>query len=231
MKTPSPAVCEVLGRSGVDLVCLDAEHAPFDRRDIDNCVLACRAVQLPCLVRVPAAKAEHILSVLDVGADGIIAPHMKNAEDARYVAGKAHYHTGRGFAGGTRASGAKGMAEHVADSAASTVVVGQIEDVEALDNIDAILDVDGIDCFFIGRSDLTISMGLTDRNDPRVLSAIEDICRRAKKRGRITGTFTADLDELPHWRSLGVSLFLLGSDQGFMASGAKSFGAQVREKL
>lgn len=231
VKTPSPAVCEVLGRSGFDLVCLDTEHAPFSRRDIDMCVLACRSVGLPVIVRIQVNQPEYILHTLDVGSAGFIAPHVMNADDARSIATKSKYGQGRGFAGGTRAAGTKGMAEHVKDSNASVIVIGQIEDVEALDHIDDILAVDGVDCFFIGRSDLTISMGLTDRDDPKVISAIENICKRANKKNRVIGTFTANLDEIPKWRELGVSLFLLGSDQGLMVSGAKGFSRDVRKKF
>jgi len=212
----------------MDVICIDAEHAPFSRKDIDSCVLACRSVGLPAIVRLPATRAEHILNALDIGADGFIAPHMMTREDAQFIVKKSRYGQGRGYAGGTRNAGIKSMKEVVEHGNASATVIGQIEDVEALENLDEILSIDGIDCFFIGRSDLTISMGLTDSNDPKVISAIEDICREAKAKGRVIGTFTANLDEILHWRRLGISLFLLGSDQGLMLNGAKSLSSTVR---
>ena len=228
VKTPSPNIIEALGRSDLDFLCLDAEHAPFGRGELDMCLLAARSVGMPAVVRLPSANGEHILNVLDLGADGFVAPHMKTADEAQYVVDKSLYHRGRGFAGGTRSAGAKGLETHIKDSNDSVTVIGQIEDKDALDHLDDILSVDGIDCFFIGRSDLTVSMGLTDRDAPEVLSTIEHICTRAREHGRITGTFTTNFDEIPHWRSLGVSLFILGSDQGLMLNGVKHMTDQVK---
>jgi len=231
VKTPSPAICEVLGRTTLDFVCIDAEHNPFDRRDISDCILACRAVNLPAVVRVPIAKPEHIATALDTGGDGIVAPHVMDAADAKLIAHKSKYGQGRGYCGGTRAAGVRTLEEHVRLAKDETVVIGQIEDVEAIENLDAILDVDGIDCYFIGRSDLTLSMGHTDRDHPDVIAAVEDITRRAIAKGRRVGTFTANLDELPKWRDMGMNLFLLGSEQGFMIKGANTFLEDVRGRL
>lgn len=231
VKTPSSTICEVLGRTTLDFVCIDAEHNPFDRRDISDCVLACRAVGLPAVVRIPVAKAEHISTALDVGAGGIVAPHLMSVADAELIAHKSKYGEGRGFCGGTRSAGVRSLEEHVRLAKDDTVVIGQIEDIEALDNLDAILDVDGIDCYFIGRSDLTLSMGHTDRDHPDVIAAVEDITRRAVAKGRRVGTFTANLDELPKWRDMGMTLFMLGSEQGFMINGTNAFLADVRSRL
>ena len=231
LKTPSSAICEVLGRTSLDFVCIDAEHNPFDRRDISDCVLACRSVGLPNVVRLPIAASEHIATALDCGAGGFVAPHLMNADDARMIVSKSDYKQSRGFCGGTRAAGTRTLEDHVRLAGDDTVVIGQIEDVEAVQNLDAILDVDGVDCYFIGRSDLTLSMGHTDRNHPDVIAAVEDITRRAVAKGKRVGTFTSNLDELPKWREMGISLFLLGSDQNFMIQGANRFLDDVRSRF
>ena len=72
LKTPSPILVEVLGSAGLDLLCLDAEHAPFDRAALDLCIMAARANGLATLVRTPTAAAEHVLNALDCGADGVL---------------------------------------------------------------------------------------------------------------------------------------------------------------
>ena len=69
LKTPSAMVCEVLSRADLDAVCIDAEHAPFDRRDIDACVHALTHAGMPAIVRIPALRSEYILNALDCGAD------------------------------------------------------------------------------------------------------------------------------------------------------------------
>lgn len=231
VKTPSPAICEALGRSEFDLVCLDAEHAPFSRGSLDQCVLACRSVDLPAVIRIPANRPEHILNALDIGANGIIAPHLMNAAQSKDLVNKATYSRGRGYAGRTRSAGAKTMPEIIKAGQENTVIIGQIEDAEALDTIDEILSVDGIDCFFIGRSDLTISMGLTDPFDPKVKRALEIITEKARSKNRCIGTFTSRLGEIPYLRSLGISLFLLGSDQSLMLNGATELNKTFREFL
>ena len=71
LKTPSPILCEVLARSGLDTVCIDAEHAPFDRTGIDACIFALRSAGIASLVRVMSNAPEHILNALDCGADGV----------------------------------------------------------------------------------------------------------------------------------------------------------------
>lgn len=231
LKTPSAMLCEVLGRSDLDLVCIDAEHSPFDRRDINDCVLALNHVGKPSLVRIPANRPEHILNALDCGATGVLVPHVITGEDAETLAGNAHFGSGRGYAGSTRAAGYGGrkMAEHKARSAEDTVIVAQIEDAEALEHLDDMFAVDTIDAFFIGRADLSVSLGADGPNDPTVIEAVEMICIKGRAAGVTIGMFTANLEELPNWRAAGASLFLLGSDHGFMLSGAADLTAKVRQ--
>ncbi|MCR9193515.1 MAG: aldolase/citrate lyase family protein [Hyphomonas sp.] len=231
LKTPSSMLCEVLGRSDLDLVCIDAEHSPFDRRDINDCVLALNQIGKPSLVRIPANRPEHILNALDCGATGVLVPHVITGEDAQLLAGDAHFGSGRGYAGSTRAAGygARTMAEHKAKSAEETVVIAQIEDAEALEHLDDMFAVDAIDAFFVGRADLSVSLGADGPNDPAVIAAVEMICTKGRAAGVTIGMFTANLEELPRWRAAGASLFLLGSDHGFMLSGAADLAAKVRQ--
>lgn len=230
LKTPSSMICEVLGRSDLDLVCLDAEHAPFDRQDINDCILALNHVGKPSLVRVQANRPEYILNALDCGASGILVPHIITGEDARALAANAHFGTGRGYAGSTRAAGygARKMAEHKTKSRDATVVIAQIEDADALDHLDDIFAVGLIDAFFIGRADLSVSLGVEGPNDAIVIEAVEAICAKGREAGATIGMFTANLDEIPKWRAAGASLFLLGSDHSFMLSGATALTQTVR---
>ena len=230
LKTPSSMICEVLGRSDLDLVCLDAEHAPFDRQDINDCILALNHVGKPSLVRIPANRPEHILNALDCGASGILVPHIITGKDARALAANAHFGTGRGYAGSTRAAGygARKMAEHKAQSRGATVVIAQIEDADALDHLDDIFAVSLTDAFFIGRADLSVSLGAEGPNDAIVVEAVEAICAKGREAGATIGMFTANLDEIPKWRAAGASLFLLGSDHSFMLSGATALTQTVR---
>ncbi len=223
VKTPSPIVFEVLGLTELDCLCLDAEHAPFDRLAIDGCVMAARAAGKPVLVRTPTSAPEHILNALDCGAIGVVLPHVRSAREAKAAALAAHYGAGgRGYAGSTRAAGytTKPMSAHLAASMSGTAVVAQIEDVEAVDAIDAIANVPGVDALFVGRVDLTVAMGASSQDDPRVVAAVERICAAGRAAGRTVGMFLSRPADIALWREKGASLFLLGSDHAFMLSGA-----------
>ena len=186
VKTPHPHIVEVLSLSPLDLIVLDAEHAPFGRESIDACILAGRVSGKPLLVRPASAAHEAILQALDSGADGVIVPHIRSADEARALVRACHYGaTGadqaRGFAGSTRAAGytTLGMARH-REAAKGVIVIAQIEDAEALEEIDAIAAVDGIEALFIGRIDLTISLGADSPDDAIVVAAVDRICADRK---------------------------------------------------
>ena len=234
LKTPAAVVAEILAMTELDLLCLDAEHAPFDRRDLDSCILAARAQGKPVLVRVPASSAEHVLNALDMGADGIVAPHIRNAAEARELVRMAHFGpSGRGYAGSPRAAlyTRRTMAEHLARTSGSVVVVAMIEDVEAVQNIDEILTVEGLDAVFVGRADLTVAYGKTDPYDAAVIAAVEKVCVAARLAERPLGMFVPKLEDVRVWAAQGASYFLLESDQSFLLRGAESLVQRFRATL
>lgn len=225
VKTPSYIVSEVLGLTDLDCLCLDAEHAPFDRSALDSSIAALRAAKMASLVRIPITSPEYVLNSLDCGANGIVAPHVKSVGDAKALAKMCRYGAGgRGYAGSTRAAGysTMSMADNLRCGIEDTAVIAQIEDLEALDAIDEIAAVDGIDCLFIGRIDLTVALGASSPTDQAVVSAVEAICTAARKASRPVGMFVGDLNEIPKWRAAGASLFILKSDHAFLIEGANA---------
>ena len=231
VKTPSPIVCEVLGKTDLDALCLDAEHAPFGRAELDACIAAIRATNVTPLVRVPSSDSHNILNALDCGATGIVVPHVRTVADAEAICQRSLYGPGgRGFAGSSRAAGfaGKAIADQLRESAEQTTIIAQIEDVEALNVIDEIAAVERLDCLFIGRIDLTVALGKTDPNDPVVVDAVASICAAGKKADTAVGMFVADVAEAKQWQDHGASLFLLQSDQAFLLAGAAKLAAAFR---
>ena len=103
MKTPAYELVEILAMSGLDFICLDAEHAPFDRGRLDACMAVARALKFPILVRVPDGSQAEILKALDSGATGVVVPHVATPEKAADVARWSRFgHGGRGYAGSHR---------------------------------------------------------------------------------------------------------------------------------
>lgn len=231
VKTPSPVVCEVLSATPLDALCLDAEHAPFGRVEMDTCLAVTLLSDMPTLVRVPSAAPPAILNALDCGAGGVVIPHVRSAEEAARAAAACRFgRGGRGYAGSTRAAGfgAKAIGDHLRDSAERTAVIAQIEDVEAVEAIDDIAGVEGIDCLFIGRIDLTVALAAAGPDAPEVVEAVETVCASASRAGRRVGMFVSDPAEVPGWQKRGASLFLLSSDHGFLKSGAAALARRFR---
>jgi 2-keto-3-deoxy-L-rhamnonate aldolase RhmA len=230
LKTPSAVVAEVLGLSSLDAVVLDTEHAPFGRVEADACIAALRAADMPSLVRTADDSPREIRNALDSGATGIVVPHVVSGAQAEAIVKASHFGDGgRGFAGSPRAAdyGTLTMAEHLAASREETTVIVQIEDIPALDRVADIAAVDGVDAVFIGRADLAVAMDKSPM-DEAVIDAVESICRTCRSTGTAVGMFTPDLGELPKWRELGASLFLLSSDQSFLLAGANALAQSIR---
>jgi 2-keto-3-deoxy-L-rhamnonate aldolase RhmA len=231
VKTPSMMVAEVLASTDLDVVCFDAEHSPFDRRDIDSCLMAFRAEQKPALVRVASSSADQILNALDCGATGVVIPHVDSPEKALACATAARYgRVGRGYAGSTRSAGygAASVAENISLNQLETTVIAQIEDLAALDHIEEISAQEGIDCLFIGMMDLTVALGAQAATDNVVIEAAEKICIAAQANNRKLGIFVPSIDSIEFWRDRGVTLFLMSSDHSFIKQGAKKLVEEAR---
>lgn len=224
VKTASPHIIEVLGTTALDFVCIDAEHAPFDRATLDMMVLATRATKLQAFIRIAEVNPAVILSALDIGATGILVPHVDSADDARKVVAMARYRDGaRGYSSSPRFAGygSLGMKEalRIGDEAQ---VICQIESDAAVKDAEAIAAVPGVGGLFVGRADLALSMGLDNPRDPRVLEATRHVLAVAKKAGKRAGMFVAGNAERDEFAALGADWFIVSSDQTLLRQGAQA---------
>lgn len=223
VKTPTSHTIEVLGDLGFDFVVIDEEHGPFDRLAIDHAILAARAAGTTPIVRVAEPTASKLLSVLDDGATGVLVPHVSSVAKAREIVSACRYRGGkRGFSNTTRAGrfGRHGMWEHVAIADAETTVIAMIEDPEALDEIDAILAVEGLDGVFIGRGDLTVAFGAESQAAQPVRDAVDRIAAAARAAGKPVCVMLASAADAPPFQAMGANTFIVGSDQTFLRQAA-----------
>jgi 2-keto-3-deoxy-L-rhamnonate aldolase RhmA len=228
IKTAHPQVVEVLGGTGLAFGVVDAEHAPFDRNMLDLLMLAGRAANLPLLVRIPDKAGPTILQVLDLGAAGLVVPHVNNAEEARSVVARARYRGGeRGFSGSPRFAGygAMGM-KSALDAGDRTVIMCQIESADGLANARAIAEVPGVDALFIGRADLALALGHEDIRVDAVTRATHAIIDAAKAAGKIAAMFVPNIAEREQFSAAGATCFVVGSDQSMMRQGAMALAAK-----
>jgi staphyloferrin B biosynthesis citrate synthase len=221
IKTPTVHSVEIAGAAGLDFVVIDQEHAPFDRVTIDTMILAGMAASIPVLVRVPGGEARDILPVLDCGAQGVLVPHVDSGARARDVVAESRYRGGRrGFTNSSRAGryGGAGFIEHVTASDAACVVMAMVEDPAALDDLPAIMATPGLDAVFIGRGDLATALEADSTSAPPVVAATERIAAAARAAGRALCAHVdrTDSPDVAWLRGLGVSAFLVASDQGLM---------------
>ena len=223
IKTPGAQAIEVLGDVGLDFVVIDAEHGPWDRSAIDLAVLAAKAGGIDALVRVESTAA--ILTALDCGATGVMVPHVSSAKIAREVVDACRYRGGRrGFSNSSRAGGygRLGLTAHMDAGDSRTTVIAMLEDPEALDSIDAIVAVDGIDAFFLGRGDLTVALGESSTDAAPVRAAIARFISAVTKARKPLCAFVNSSTEIAALRALGVSTFILSSEQGLLRLAANA---------
>ena len=231
IKTPTSHTTEIFGDIGYDFVVIDEEHAPFDRRAIDDALLAARASGTAGLVRVSSGSPSNLLSVLDCGAVGVLVPHVATVERAREIAASCRYRGGsRGFSNSPRAGryGALNLTQHIEHGDAITTVVAQIEDPWAIDVIDEIARVEGIDALFVGRGDLAAAMGEASSDAPSVRAASERIAQAAKAAGKPVMFFVGNLADATAMRGIGGSAFIYASDQSLMRQAAAKALADLK---
>ncbi|MEM6406853.1 MAG: aldolase/citrate lyase family protein [Pseudomonadota bacterium] len=225
LKTPAHEMIEVLAKSQLDFICLDAEHAPFDRERLDICLAVARALEMPTLVRVPVGAPVELLKALDSGATGIVVPHIDTADKAREIARAGRFgHGGRGYAGSTRWAGfaTRPMAEVLQQSVDETLVIAQIEEPDGVEAADVIAAVEGIDGLFVGPADLAVCFGTTDQADPKVREAMQRTGEAAKAHGKAFMTFAGSAAQGPDLKALGVTMFFVASEHAFMLRGANA---------
>jgi 4-hydroxy-2-oxoheptanedioate aldolase len=181
--------------------------------------------KMPAMVRVPGHGAEGIASALDSGAQGILVPRINSALEAAAVVSAFRYPPqGKRGAGPGRSTlyGAAVM-QYVAKANESLLLAVQVESAEAVENIESIVKVEGIDLIFIGPFDLSISLGLTSPEDQgRLFEVIRHVISVCRDAGMPAGLFRLSPVDVKSWVAAGATFFIIGSDAIFLASGAIS---------
>ena len=228
----SATMVEICGHAGFDFVVIDAEHGPLTPESCEDLVRAADVTGMTPIVRVTQNHPKEILRYLDIGALGVQIPMVRTADDARRAVEAVKYHPrGRRGMGGARASawGMKdGFGQYIIDSNQETMVIIQIETKEAVDNISAILAVEGVDAILIGRLDLSQAYGIPGQShDPLIANAVERLIDAVQDTGVAVGLFELDPQQARHYTSRGVQLFetWLGY---FLARAAAGYMQQVR---
>lgn len=221
----SPEVARMLSAAGFDYIFIDTEHGAFNHESVTNIIRAGRSRDLTCIVRVPDNAYHLIARTLDLGAHGIMVPRTETKEQVENMVQAAKYPPWgrRGF--GVRPiitdyelSGAKEQIDFLNED---TIVIAQIESKQAIDDIDDLLSVKGVDVALIGPNDLSISLGVPgDHMHESMIEAIQKVVDACKKRGIASGIHVRDMSVLQFWMERGMNFITCDTDIGLLITAA-----------
>jgi len=232
---PEPGIVEVIGAAGYDFVVIDMEHSPIDFVQMRNMLAAADGVDLVPLVRVGTCEANPILRVLDGGAFGVMAPHVRDREHAVALVQACRYPMQgiRGVSGAPRAAGYGQVSflEHTRRSNEEVLTVALIEDQSGVEGIEEIAAVDGLDVVFPGAGDLSASMGLIGQmQHPAVQAAVDRVAEAVRARpGLVLGHQIMDPVQMDRCRELGARMIILSQDTRILYHAYKN-GLQALKK-
>lgn len=224
-------VAELTAMMGFDFLVLDNEHGVIEQSTLCDMVRASQLHGVPAIVRCTMKEYDHIQKALDFGANGVLLPLVNTAEDARRVVDMANYppvgHRGTAYL--PRAS-KYGMVEdkraYLKEANAAKLLACQVETRQAVENLDELLKVDGIDVYFIGPGDLAASYD-EPTCSPKMLEITEKVIRRIVTAGKIAGYYVGTPEAAKQAEGWGAR-FLLTAVNQYMVAGGKSFLSKVR---
>jgi 4-hydroxy-2-oxoheptanedioate aldolase len=228
---PNGFSAETMAHQGWDALTVDMQHGVVDYQAMVTMLQAISTTATVPVVRVPWLEPGILMKTLDAGAYGVICPMVNTREDAQKLVAYTHY-APRGVRsyGPVRALlyGGADYPEHANDT---IVTFAMIESAQALDNLDAILSVEGLDAIYIGPSDLSLSLGCKptmDELEPKAQQAMEHILARAKAHGLVAGIHNTGPEAARQRIAMGFQFVTVSSDARLIAAGAQQVIAAMR---
>ena len=228
-----PFITEIIGQAGYDFILVDCQHSPVGPERMHRMIRGFAPTESDVIVRVVWNETWLINQALDMGADGVIIPLPNTVEEVEQAVAAAKYPPQ-----GVRSQGPRktdhlgGRDSYLQRANEETLVWPQIESAQAIENIDAILEVKGIDGIMVGPTDLAYSLGLQPPDllgHPKAEEAIQFILDKCKEHGVPWGMFTSTVATAEKWLRRGGQIVTAGSDFGFVQDGAKSMLGEMND--
>jgi 4-hydroxy-2-oxoheptanedioate aldolase len=219
----SNIAADIVRDSGFDWLLLDSEHSPNEIPDLLAQLQAVSGGTATAIVRPPWNDTVMIKRCLDIGALALLIPYVQNPEEAKSAVAAVRYPPGgvRGVAVASRASRYGRATDYLKKADSEICLLVQVETRSALDKLEAIATVDGVDGVFIGPSDLSASLGhVGNPAHPEVQKALEDAARRLKAVGKPAGILTGNEEEARRYIAWGYTFVAVGSDVGLLGRNA-----------
>jgi 4-hydroxy-2-oxoheptanedioate aldolase len=219
----SNIAADIVRDSGFDWLLLDTEHSPNEIPDLVGQLQAVSGGAATPIVRPAWNDIVLIKRCLDIGVQTLLVPYVQNAEEAKRAVAAVRYPPRgvRGVAVASRASRYGRVTDYLKNADSEICLLVQVETRAALDELEAIAAVDGVDGVFIGPSDLSASLGhIGNPAHPEPQQAMQDAVTRLKKMGKPAGILTGNEDEIRRYISWGYTFVAVGSDIGLLGRGA-----------
>lgn len=234
MKTGDPMFVEAASLGGFDFVILDTEHGPVSIENQQNNIRAAEARGAVPIIRLKASGENTIGKALDIGAYGIQVPQINSAADAEKIVKFAKFYPYgmRGVCRFVRAADYSAMDRYeYFENSKNILIILQLEGVKAIENLDEILEVEGVDILFIGPYDLSQSLGIPGQvNNPLVVEEMKKIVERARKKNKVIGTFVDTPEDLIMWRNLGVKYLSYSVDVGIFLDACRDLSNKFKKE-
>ncbi|MFG1293151.1 4-hydroxy-2-oxoheptanedioate aldolase [Xanthobacter versatilis] len=230
---PDPYSAEIAAGSGFDWLLFDTEHSPSDPVRTLGQLQAVAPYPVVSVVRPASNDAVLIKRFLDIGAQTLLVPYVQNADEAAAAVRAMRYAPDgiRGVSGLTRATRFGRISGYARKAAAELCLLVQVETREALDEIEHIAAVDGVDGIFVGPADLAASLGYPgEPGHVEVVAAVEAAITRICKAGKPAGILTTDPAFAARCITLGTTFTAVGVDVGVLARGTEKLAAQFSGK-
>ena len=222
---PSEHVISVIAKAGLDFVLIDMEHGSADYQNIARMIMAANAEGCEAVVRVSVNDESQILKALDLGASGIIVPHIESVTDRQKALSFMKYPPVgiRGYSPYTRAGGysvRKDHAVHANEGIMSGII---IESMAAVENLEDIIDDPELDIVYLGAYDLSVSLGIPgDVRNEKIIKIIEDCTKKILAHGKIAGGLFNSEEDLDFFKSIGIRFACYGVDTSILYKGFNS---------
>lgn len=234
MKTGDPMFVEAASLGGFDFVILDTEHGPVSIENQQNNIRAAEARGAVPIIRLKDSGENTIGKALDIGAYGIQVPQINSAADAEKIVKFAKFYPYgmRGVCRFVRAADYSAMDRYeYFENSKNILIILQLEGVKAIENLDEILEVEGVDILFIGPYDLSQSLGIPGQvNNPLVVEEMKKIVERARKKNKVIGTFVDTPEDLIMWRNLGVKYLSYSVDVGIFLDACRDLSDKFKKE-
>jgi 4-hydroxy-2-oxoheptanedioate aldolase len=229
---PSAYAAEIVAPAGFDWLLFDTEHSPSSVPTVLSQLQAAAPYEVSAAVRATTNDTAQIKRLLDIGAQTLFIPYVESAEEAQSAVRAMRYPPEgiRGVSGLTRANRFGRVENYFGLAAQELCLIVQVETQQALDQLEAIANTDGVDGIFIGPADLSASLGYPgDQGNPAVVKAIEDAVRRIRACGKPSGILTANKAFAQHCIDIGTTFTAVGIDIGILTRGAEALAQEFKK--